>query len=226
MQDFFFSPVAAQSQWELSMKLAQLLGLQGRWWCQMCRDTNCLSHKCYGPIRVFFWASCSWWSEGLLGLSFSIAPTLQALKRLPYLRSFSGVLSIRHIEGAPWLVCYSVDWHIKHLWGTLGEVLLCSLAHQSLKGAPRVGSYSVVQCVRHLMGQPLCCSAANAGEWGERGYGDSSTPYAWLSSITLLPWLPGFSPQAFPTTVSSLTSPWFVSPQSTAALTLGLLHNP
>ena len=29
---------------------------------------------------------------------------------------------------------------------------------------------------------------------------------------------------AFPTTVSSLTSPWSISQQSTAALTLGLLH--
>ena len=25
------------------------------------------------------------------------------------------------------------------------------------------------------MGQPLCCSSANAGVWGERGYGDGST---------------------------------------------------
>ena len=32
-----------------------------------------------------------------------------------------------------------------------------------------------VQC---LMGQPLCCSAANAGVWAERGYGDASTPHA------------------------------------------------
>ena len=35
---------------------------------------------------------------------------------------------------------------------------------------------------------------------GERGYGDGSTHYAWLSSIALLPWLPGFPPQLFPTT--------------------------
>jgi len=84
----------------------------------------------------------------------------------------------------------------------------------------------VVQCVKHLMGQPLYCSAADAGVWGERGNGDGSTPYAWLSSITLLPWLPGFPPQAFPTTVSSLTSPLSISPQSTAALALKLLHNP
>ena len=34
-----------------------------------------------------------------------------------------------------------------------------------------MGSYSVVQCVRRLMGQPLYYSAANAGMWGERGYG-------------------------------------------------------
>ena len=42
----------------------------------------------------------------------------------------------------------------------------------------------------------------------------------------MLPWLPGFPPPAFPTTVSSLTSPRSVFPQSTAALVLGLLHNP
>ena len=43
--------------------------------------------------------------------------------------------------------------------------------------------------------------------------------YVWLSNIALLPWLPGFLTQAFPTTISPLTSPWSLSPQSTAALT-------
>ena len=43
--------------------------------------------------------------------------------------------------------------------------------------------------------------------FGERGYGDGSNPYTWLSSIALPQWLPGFLPQAFPTTVSSHTSP-------------------
>ena len=75
------------------------------------------------------------------------------------------------------------------------------------------------------MGQPLY-SAAEAGVWGEGGYADGSTPYLWLSSISLLPWLPCFPPQVFPTTISSLISPLSVSLQSTAALTLGLLHNP
>ena len=40
-----------------------------------------------------------------------------------------------------------------------------------------MGSYSVDECVRSLMGQPLHCSAANAGIWEERGYGDGSIPY-------------------------------------------------
>ena len=34
-------------------------------------------------------------------------------------------------------------------------VLLCRLAHQTLKGAPWLGSYTVVQCVRYLTGQSI-----------------------------------------------------------------------
>ena len=147
---------------------------------------DCLCPRSYGPILVFFQASCSWRSKGLFGQSFSAAPPVQAFWGLLCLGSFSVVWHVSHIEGPHWL-----------------------------------GSYSVVQCVRHLMGQPLYCSAVHAGLWGEGGYGDGSTLYAWLSSI-----LPSFPPQAFPTTISSLTSPWSISPQSRAALTLGLLHNP
>ena len=76
------------------------------------------------------------------------------------------------------------------------------------------------------MDQPLYCSAADAGVWGERGYGDGCTPYTWLSSTALLPWLLDFPPQAFPTTFSSLTCTRFISLQSTATLARGLLHNP
>ena len=66
------------------------------------------------------------------------------------------------------------------------------------------------------MGQPLYCWALVAGVWGEQGYGDGYTPYVWLSCISLLPWLPSFPPQAFSTTISSLTSAQSVPPQSTA----------
>ena len=44
-------------------------------------------------------------------------------------------------------------------------VLLYSFVHEALKGAPWVGSYSVVQC------------AAYVGTWRERVCGDGSTRY-------------------------------------------------
>ena len=158
------------------MKVVQLLGLRGPWRHQVCRDTDCLHHKSYGPFRVFFQASCSWQSEGLFGQSFSIALPVRALKRGP---------------GPGFLLCCSA--HQAHRGSRLVGVLLCNFVHQSLKGAPWVGSCSVVQCVRHLMGQPLYCSVADAGVWEERGYGDGSTPHmtqqyrlasmaSWLSS--------------------------------------------
>ena len=58
-------------------------------------------------------------------------------------------LVFRHLEGAP-----------------LAGVLLCRLICQALKGEPYVGSYSIVQRIRRLLGQPLYCSAADAGLWG------------------------------------------------------------
>ena len=72
---------------------------------------------------------------------------------------------------------YPVDQCIRHLKGPPGVFLLCSSVHQSLKGAPWVGSYSVIQCIRCLMGQPLDCSAVDAGMWRERGYGNGFTHY-------------------------------------------------
>ena len=70
------------------------------------------------------------------------------------------------------LLCHSK--HQAHRGAPLAGVLLCRWAHQALKGAAWWGP-TLVQCVRLLMGQPLYCSAANAGVWGERGYGDGST---------------------------------------------------
>ena len=140
MQGFFFFfslPVAALPQWELSVKVAQLLGLRGPWRRQVCRDTDCFHRRSYGPIRVFFPASCSWQSEGLFGQSFSIVPPVQAIKRLPCLGYFSVGWCVRHIEGS-------------HLAG----VLLCRSARQALKRAPWEGSYSVVVHISHWKEHP------------------------------------------------------------------------
>ena len=86
-----FLPVAVLPQRELSVKVAWLVGLQGPWQCQVCRNTDCLRHRSYGPIRVFFPVSCSWRPESLFGQSFSIAPPILALRGLPCLGSFSVV---------------------------------------------------------------------------------------------------------------------------------------
>ena len=84
---------------------------------KLCRDTDCFRHKRYGPIRVFFRASCSWRSEGLFGQSFSIVLPIQALTGLPCLGSFSIVQRVRHIEGP------------------LAGVLFCTSVHQVFVGS-------------------------------------------------------------------------------------------
>ena len=99
-QTWLFLPVAALPRWELTGKVAQLFGLWGPWWCQLCSDLDCLHRRSYSPIRVFFWVSCSWRSEGLFGQSFSIAPPVHALRGLPCLGS-SVIWCIRHTEGPP-----------------------------------------------------------------------------------------------------------------------------
>ena len=130
------------------MKVAQLLGLWGPWRHQVCRDTDCLHCRSYRPIRDLFPASCSWPSEGFFGQSFSVAPSIQALRGVPCLEPFSVVWRVGHMERAPWLRSYSADRCTRHLKGTLGEGLLCS-----------------------------SCQAFDV-MWGKRGYGDGSTPYA------------------------------------------------
>ena len=75
------------------------------------------------------------------------------------------------------LCCSTCQAHRRAL---LTGVLLCRSAPQSLKRAPWMGSYFVVHWVRLLMGQSLSFSS-DAGMWGERGYGDGSTHYAWLA---------------------------------------------
>ena len=58
----------------------------------------------------------------------------------------------------------------------LGSFSAVQHIERYIQGAPWLGSYSVVHCVRRLMGQRLYCSAADSGVWGERGNGDGSTP--------------------------------------------------
>ena len=82
--------------------------------------------------------------------------------------------------------------HQAHRGASLTGVLLCRLVHQADKGAPWVGSYSVVQCVRHLMGQPFYCSAADVGMCRERSYGDGSTTLCVTQQYhlaSMAPWL-------------------------------------
>ena len=58
----------------------------------------------------------------------------------------------------PWvLLCFLT--HQAHRGTPLGGFLLCRSVCQALKGAPWVWSYSVVQCIRHLMGQSLLFSS-------------------------------------------------------------------
>ena len=48
------------------------------------------------------------------------------------------------------------------------------------------------------MCQPLYCSAADAGVWGVRSYGDGSTPYVWLSSMAFFHGCLAFHHRNFP----------------------------
>ena len=100
-----------------------------------------------------------------MALSESFLEPLVAGNQKASLASLSPYLcQFRHLEG-------SLAWGPSLLFGmsgTLAGVLLCRLACQALKGAPWVGSYSVVQCARRLMGLPLYCSSADGGVWTDR----------------------------------------------------------
>ena len=110
---YFFAPVRVNSEGDAAAWLAGML----------LAPSVSLYHRSYGPMRVFSWAFCSWGSEGLFGLSFSIALPVQALKGLPCLEPFSVVRCIRHIEGPPWPGSYSVVQCFRCL-GPLSSLLL------------------------------------------------------------------------------------------------------
>ena len=132
--------MTALLQRELRMKVAQLLGLWGPWQ-HVCRDTDCLCLRNYGPIRVFF---------------FFFFELLVAGDQKASLGSLS--LKPRPLRGFP----------------SRGPSLLFRTSGPQRD--PSLGSYPVAQCVRCLMGQPLCCSAANAMGECMRGEAMVMTP--------------------------------------------------
>jgi len=88
--------------------------------CLACRDpggTKCAGTRTASASGVmalsesFFWASCSWWSEGLFGQSFSVVQPAQT--PLPRVLLYCSVHQAS--EGPPWLGSYSVDQQVKLL---------------------------------------------------------------------------------------------------------------
>ena len=140
--------MAALPRWGLIVKVAQLLGSQGPWQCQVCRDY--LSCRSYGHIKVCFQASGSWWSEGLYGQSFTVAPNIQALRGLPCLGSLSVFQHIRYIEGPPLagvllLFCTSGAW-----WTSLSIaqllILVCREREAMVLASPPMHDSAVLPC--------------------------------------------------------------------------------
>ena len=174
------------------MEVAQFLGSQGPWQCQLHKGACSYCHRRYDTIRACFspWQLCP--SENWVWMWHSCLdrgdPSVMG-HQLPQSQEI-------------WpFKCLSSLWKLvirRPLW----LVLLCCLACQELKRPVSLGSFSIVQL------SVLVC--------GEReSNGDGCTPYVWLNSITLPPWLPGFLPQAFPMVIS-LMSPLAVSLPSKA----------
>ena len=101
-----FLPVVILPQWELSMKMAQLLGLRGPWW-----------HQCTGTQTPS--------TAGVMALSESFSESLVTGNQKASLASLSPWLCpFRHLEGSlvwsPSLLC-----SIRHIeWLPLTRVLL------------------------------------------------------------------------------------------------------
>ena len=132
--------------------------------------------KCAGP-----WVASA---SGAMALSESFSSFWKLAtgnQKASLASSFPWCHPFRHLEGSlawgPSLLLSAHQAHKAPPPPTPPWVLLWCLVHQALKGALWVGSFSVFPCVRRLKGQPLYCSAAGVGVWGERGYGDGSTPY-------------------------------------------------
>ena len=92
------------------MKRAQLLGLWGPWQRKVFRDTDCLRHGVTALSESFAQPLVVVNQKASLA-GLSVAPPIQALRRLPGLVSSSVVRCVRHIEVSPWLGSCSVVLH-------------------------------------------------------------------------------------------------------------------
>ena len=97
----FFLPVAALPQWEASVKVSAAAWLAGTLAAPSLPGHGLPLLQELWPYQSLFWASCSWWSEGLFGQSFPVALPIQALRGIPCLGSFSVVQRISHLKRHP-----------------------------------------------------------------------------------------------------------------------------
>ena len=139
----------------------------------------------------------------------------------------AGGLRHRNYRGIRAFFFFSNFWQLAFK-GTPWLVLFCSFVHQALKGSPEWGLYCQVH---QTLKRPPFLGSFSISQLlvpgcAERGHSDVSTSCVWLSSTTLLPWLPSFPPKVFPVMITSLTVPQALSPQSTGDFTLELLSNP
>jgi len=222
-----FAPEAALEdlglpQWGLGVEEAWLLGLQGPWQHQVFREASHHGLRCYGTLDFFpcFWRLCPMRTEhgGSMaawivkipvapGVYWSQWPWAQKIWRYysPFLASGSW-----HSKCLPgW--SFSIAWHRRHSKDPPGQGPSLLLGASGTQRA----TLSVVF---------LYWSAAGSSVWGP--HSDGSTPCTWFSSSTLPPWLPRFTPKAFPTMNSSTPFTWAISLQSTAILALGLVSSP
>ena len=103
--------MAAQPQWEVSMKMAQLRDLRGSSRCQVCREMDCLHHKSYGPAAA------------AAAKSLQSCPTLrEPIDGSPPGSPIPGILQARTVE---WLaISFSSAWKRKVKVKSLDHVRL------------------------------------------------------------------------------------------------------
>ena len=177
------------------------------------------------PLRVDREGGTAAWVTGTMAV-----PSVQGLPQLqelwPYQSLFSSFRQLV-IRRPLWLVFHCSSKHSGTYRAPLPGVLVCFSAHQAHRGSSPGWGPTLVLHIRCMMDQSLYCSAADTGVQGERETMVMAPPSMHDSAV--LPCFHGclaFPPQVFPITISSLMSPWSVSPQSTSALALGLLYNP